>query len=275
GCNIQLGSCYHRAKRRFSFSDGIVFSNRPILPREKVWIKILEVERRWHGALRLGFTSKNPNNIDSLPPFACPNLTDKPDFWAIGIPEEMCIEGEEICFWMNGKGQALFKKKEHYKPKVLFSGMPRRTPLWAMVDIYGQTKALQILNTKTKKQFTPCCFPGITEPIISHSRHHGTTEKKDKALQHPPTEEYMEQSIEMDIVAKMPNLRIFAEEGPHCVICEDRKADTLLLPCRHCSFCKHCVLKIRGQNNICPLCRQSIIITQSIREGHLLSNFGS
>ncbi|XP_069814808.1 E3 ubiquitin-protein ligase NEURL3 [Dendropsophus ebraccatus] len=269
GCNIQLSSCLHQAKRRHSFHDGIIFSNRSLLPREKVWIRILEVERRWHGALRIGFTSMDPINFEStvLPPFACPNLTDSPDFWAMGIPEELCTEGEEICFWVNNKGQVLFRKKGNFKSKVLFSGIPRKMPLWVMIDVYGQTKALQLLDTKTRRLFAPCCRDDKEPPNLV-LRHPGTTVKKNKTLQPPHSKQRMDKPTALDL---RPGT-VYTEEEPYCVVCQDKMADTLLLPCRHCSFCQQCVLKIRGQNNICPLCRQSIFITQSVTEGHLTAN---
>ncbi|XP_044139029.1 E3 ubiquitin-protein ligase NEURL3 isoform X1 [Bufo gargarizans] len=276
GSNIHLGSCLHRAKRGYSFQDGIIFSSRPLLPREKVWIRILEVEERWHGALRIGFTSMNPSNIDStsLPPFACPYLTDSPDFWGMGIPEHLCMEGEEICFWVNHKGQVLFKKRGFLKPKLLFSGLPKKTPLWIMIDVYGQTKALQLLDAKQQLYF-PCCCTGDTEPQNLGSDYSGASVTKIKAFQPPSSEQFLEMSIKLDLRTKVTELKLFTEEEPLCVICQDRMADTLLLPCRHSSFCKECVLKIRGQKNTCPLCRQRIIVTQGLGESHLLANDGS
>ncbi|XP_056425181.1 E3 ubiquitin-protein ligase NEURL3 [Hyla sarda] len=277
GHNIQLSSCLHQAKRGHSFHDGIIFSNRPLLPKEKVWIRILEAERRWHGALRVGFTSVDPNSIEStnLPPFACPNLTNSPDFWAMGIADELCMEGEEICFWVNKKGQALVKKRGRFKPKVLFSGIPRKKALWVMIDVYGQTKAVQLLDSKTKRLFTPCCSPDNKEPPNLASDHSGTTVKKNQYLPSPQFKQHMAKPTKLDPRLETVNLLPFREDDTYCVICQDRTADTLLLPCRHCSFCQQCVLKIRGQNNICPLCRQSIFITKSVTDGHLPTSYGS
>ncbi|KAM4039031.1 E3 ubiquitin-protein ligase NEURL3 [Anomaloglossus baeobatrachus] len=276
GYNINLNSCLHIAERNHSFHDGIVFSNRPVRPREEVWIRILEVEQRWFGALRLGFTSVNPNNLDStsLPPFACPNLTNMPDFWAIGIPEELCKQGEEICFWINKKGQALYKKRGRFKPKVLFSGIPRKRALWVMLDVYGQTKALQMMDGKPKHRLFPCCCPDNIESSNLSLGHPETIETKGKDLPLLHSKQCMEKSSKLDLGTEVMNLQVFREEEPNCVICVDRMADTLLLPCKHCSFCKQCVLKIRAQSNICPLCRQSIRISQDVRQRHLFTNDG-
>ncbi|XP_077119024.1 E3 ubiquitin-protein ligase NEURL3 [Ranitomeya variabilis] len=275
GYNIVLNSCRHKAERRHSFHDGIIFSNRPILPREKVWIRILKVEQRWYGALRVGFTSTNPSNLDStsLPPFACPNLTIRPDFWAIGISEELCREGEEICFWINKIGQVLLKKKGSFKPEVLFSGIPRKTAVWVMLDVYGQTKALQLMDGRSKQKFFRCCCPSNIDTPNLGLGHPESIVTKNKDFLPSHSKQYMEKSSKLDLRTEVVNLQLFREEEPNCVICLDRTADTLLLPCRHCSFCKQCVLKIKAQSNICPLCRQSIQISQDIREENLLTNY--
>lgn len=148
GSQISLNCCLHKAKRSQSFHDGLVFSNRPLQPREKVRIKILEEQLGWHGALRVGFTSLDPNiiNADSLPPFACPDLVMNDGFWAIGVPEVLCEKGTELCFWVNQKGQALCEDRRSPRPIVLFSGIPKKTPVWVMLDIYGRTKAIQLIS---------------------------------------------------------------------------------------------------------------------------------
>merc|ERR1712194_288145 len=38
-----------------------------------------------------------------------------------------------------------------------------------------------------------------------------------------------------------------------CQICYDRPKSVLLLPCRHCSVCEHCLRSLRDER--CPMCR--------------------
>lgn len=57
-----------------------------------------------------------------------------------------------------------------------------------------------------------------------------------------------------------------AQQGPKlCVICEDRPADIIALPCRHKKFCSPCILEYQKQSNskntktkmtVCPICKQ-------------------
>lgn len=42
---------------------------------ERVCIRLTELSIRWSGVLRLGFTSHNPLNIQTLPKYASPHLT--------------------------------------------------------------------------------------------------------------------------------------------------------------------------------------------------------
>ncbi|XP_068128477.1 E3 ubiquitin-protein ligase NEURL3 [Hyperolius riggenbachi] len=256
GSNISLNSCHHQARRGSSFHDGLVFSNRPLLPREKVRIRILEEEMQWFGALRVGFTSVNPNTIshDPLPPFACPDLTDNPGFWAIGIPEELCKTGDELCFWINRKGQALCKVEGRSRPTVLFSGIPKKTPMWVMLDIYGRTKAIQVVNHKSRLRESPCACHQNNKEHQEISTSHVSLSSLDKMSAYTTTQSPHES---VDLRPEAVHLPYYQEDDPFCVICQDRLSDTLLLPCRHCCFCEPCAVMVKRQGSRCPLCRQT------------------
>ncbi|XP_053319770.1 E3 ubiquitin-protein ligase NEURL3 [Spea bombifrons] len=176
GHHISLDGCMHRAERWKSFHHGLLFSNRPLRCQEKLWVRVLQDAPQWNGALRLGFTSVDPDTIDPsrLPPFACPDLTRLNGFWAVAIPEDLCFPSNLISFWVNKKGQALCQGMEDRLPTVLFSGLPRKKLLWAMLDVYGQTKAIQLLNSKRGKLPEPCnCQPNKASQIQMAVSNHG------------------------------------------------------------------------------------------------------
>ena len=54
---------------------------------ERVGIRLTELSIRWSGVLRVGFTSHNPDTIQNLPKYACPDLTGKPGYWAKALAE--------------------------------------------------------------------------------------------------------------------------------------------------------------------------------------------
>jgi len=101
----------------------------------------------WSGALRLGFTSKDPSRIhpDSLPKYACPDLVSQSGFWAKALPEEFANEGNIIAFWVDKKGRVFYRINES-AAMLFFSGVRTADPLWALVDVYGLTRGVQLLG---------------------------------------------------------------------------------------------------------------------------------
>lgn len=101
----------------------------------------------WSGALRLGFTSKDPSRIhpDSLPKYACPDLVSQSGFWAKALPEEFANEGNIIAFWVDKKGRVLYRINDS-AAMLFFSGVRTADPLWALVDVYGLTRGVQLLG---------------------------------------------------------------------------------------------------------------------------------
>lgn len=101
----------------------------------------------WSGALRLGFTSKDPCRInpDNLPKYACPDLVSQSGFWAKALPEEFANEGNVIAFWVDKKGRVFYRINES-SPMLFFSGVRTAEPLWALIDVYGLTRGVQLLG---------------------------------------------------------------------------------------------------------------------------------
>ena len=148
--NIGLSPDRRRAKRLESFCKGICFSDRPIAVNERIYLKFAEVSLSWSGVIRFGFTSNNPETINNLelPRYACPDLTNKPGYWAKALPERYSehtnilffyfTRGGDVWFGINGEEKGLF-----------FTGVNSNAPLWALVDIYGNTTCLEFVG-KTK-----------------------------------------------------------------------------------------------------------------------------
>uniref|UniRef100_A0A3B4FCZ5 Neuralized E3 ubiquitin protein ligase 1Ab n=1 Tax=Pundamilia nyererei TaxID=303518 RepID=A0A3B4FCZ5_9CICH len=100
GSQIVMDMSQRTVKRQASFCNAITFSNRPIAVYEQVRLKVNDC--CWSGALRLGFTSKDPSRInpDTLPKYACPDLVSQSGFWAKALPEELSNEGNVISQWL-------------------------------------------------------------------------------------------------------------------------------------------------------------------------------
>ncbi|XP_041958623.1 E3 ubiquitin-protein ligase NEURL1 [Alosa sapidissima] len=112
-------------------------------------LQITKKQSCWSGALRLGFTSKDPSRInpDTLPKYACPDLVSQSGFWAKALPEEFGNEGSIIAFWVDKKGRVFYRINES-SPMLFFSGVRTAEPLWALIDVYGLTRGVQLLESE-------------------------------------------------------------------------------------------------------------------------------
>ncbi|KAL0964465.1 hypothetical protein UPYG_G00324200 [Umbra pygmaea] len=148
GSQIIMDITQRTVKRQASFCNAITFSNRPIAPYEQVRLKVTKKQCCWSGALRLGFTSNDPSHInpDSLPKYACPDLVSQSGFWAKALPEVLSNEGNMISFWMDKKGRVFYRINES-RPMLFFSGVHSSQRLWALIDVYGLTQGVQLLDS--------------------------------------------------------------------------------------------------------------------------------
>lgn len=145
--NIQLSHDRCQARRLQTFCNGICFSNRNIQVHERVYLRFVEVSTSWSGVVRFGFTSHDPATVgkDSLPRYACPDLTNKPGYWAKALPERFALRGNVLLFYVNHSGDVVFGVNGEEKG-VFFGGVATNVPLWALVDIYGNTTAVEFID---------------------------------------------------------------------------------------------------------------------------------
>ncbi|XP_069849727.1 E3 ubiquitin-protein ligase NEURL3 isoform X1 [Dipodomys merriami] len=150
GAQVQLGPLGCTAHRGATFHDGIVFSQRPVWPGERVALRVLRQEGGWCGGLRVGFTRLDPASLSapSLPPFVCPDLEEQSPTWASLLPEGCVRAGNVVCFWVNRRGW-LYAKVNAGRPLLLRKDVLMGAPLWAVMDVYGTTKAIELLDPAT------------------------------------------------------------------------------------------------------------------------------
>lgn len=149
GDNIVLSADKSRAVRAESFCKGIVFSNRPVMVGERVCIRLTDLSDRWNGLLRVGFSAHDPVSLCTpLPKYACPDLTSKDGFWAKALSER-CVTTVDTrihyCVSANGDVHFGFNGQDL---GVFFSGVDTRTPLWAMIDLYGNCTSIEFQDLR-------------------------------------------------------------------------------------------------------------------------------
>uniref|UniRef100_A0A3Q3VMK1 Uncharacterized protein n=1 Tax=Mola mola TaxID=94237 RepID=A0A3Q3VMK1_MOLML len=216
-----------------TFKNGLVFSSRPLWIKERVHLKIETGSSLWHGALRVGFTNVPPAARSlPLPPLAIPNLTDRPGHWAAPLVESKCPAGLEMEFWVSSQGIIYITNNNSRQQKLLI-GVDVRQPLWAMIDIYGQTSSVLLLGSKKRGRLC--------------------TRRSCPALGlNPPDTAYRFGLICFS--SKCFDSRMM------CVLCMERDA-RITLPCGHRCLCKSCSARVVQVFDSCPLCRQSLSST--------------
>ncbi|XP_046442442.1 protein neuralized-like isoform X1 [Daphnia pulex] len=148
GEHVRLSADRSTARRVDSFCKGIAFSQRTVRPNEKVYLRVAECSTSWNGVLRIGFTSCNPASFSGvLPKYACPDLTSRPGFWGKALPERYVESGVLFSFHFTASGDVMLNVNGQDKG-VFLTGVDARTPLWIMVDIYGNTTAVQFVDPR-------------------------------------------------------------------------------------------------------------------------------
>lgn len=147
GTNIILLRDGRVARRRESFCKGLAFSNRPIVIGEIVCIRLCEVGTNWSGVMRFGVTNVDPASFRDieLPKFACPDLTSKGGYWAKSLAERFSVQGLILHFFINDSGEMHYGVNGVHKGLFL-SGINVNSPLWTIVDIYGNSVAVEFVD---------------------------------------------------------------------------------------------------------------------------------
>ncbi|XP_026486431.2 protein neuralized isoform X1 [Vanessa tameamea] len=172
GENVRVSRDGATARRVESFCKGVVFSARPVRVNEKVCLRFLEMSNSWSGVLRFGFTTHDPTTLaHALPKYACPDLTNKPGNWAKALGERFCEKDNILYYYVNSAGDVHFGINGEDKG-MFFSGVDTRSPLWALVDVYGNCTAVQLADPRAPSQVRRCTQSPISEEdrIISGMR---------------------------------------------------------------------------------------------------------
>ncbi|XP_047448157.1 E3 ubiquitin-protein ligase NEURL3 [Mugil cephalus] len=243
GDKIHLSHGRRLAERtQHTFRNGLVFSSRPVKIQEKVRVRVQRHCIHWNGALRVGFTNVPPQTRSlPLPSLAIPDITNTPGHWAAPVPDSFCRAGSELEFWVTSAGKVYITINNRIKHKLLKKVDVTR-PLWAMIDVYGQTCSIFLLGSEKKHWFYTQSSCPAALPLPAPDRHPSST----------PGVSSLNGNND-DLISRL-NLE---NSDDHCCVCMVKKAN-ITLPCGHRCLCNTCTFRVTQQFGTCPLCRHEI-----------------
>lgn len=98
--------------------------------------------------IRFGFTYNDPTSLRyGLPKYACPDLTNKPGYWAKALPERFCSQGTILYYFVTSSGDVHFGINGEEKG-IFFSSVETRGPLWCLIDVYGNSTAIEFVDIR-------------------------------------------------------------------------------------------------------------------------------
>ncbi|NP_001134285.1 E3 ubiquitin-protein ligase LINCR [Salmo salar] len=255
GALVSLSQGARRADRTGdTFRHGLVFSSRPVQPQERVRLRVERCGLNWCGAMRIGFTTVPPIARD-LPSMAIPDLTNIPGHWAAPVPETCCHAGSELEFWVSNGGTLYFRNANGRQHKLL-EGVDLSWPLWAMIDVYGQTCSVLLLGSEKK------CFLSNQKSCPAPQRHSSCSAHQRHALLN--VDEYVnvkricDDSHDRYLLPCPANKQTSdCESVEDCAVCMSHKA-CISLRCGHQCLCHQCFTRVIQEFGTCPLCRQNI-----------------
>ncbi|XP_043208082.1 neuralized-like protein 2 isoform X2 [Amphibalanus amphitrite] len=203
GSNIILCDDNTAAYRKASFANAITFSQRALVPGEIFCIEIEKTEPGWSGHLRLGLTQLNPDTGFPLPSYGLPDLVSLRGSWLVAVNKPPDVpaghpaylrtafktvpraalrapagsgvlptdvgsrlgvmyvpraggEVADMHLIVNGDDQGAVEKE-----------IPLRgAPLHAVVDVYGSTKLIRIVQLYGVQSLMSSCREVILQHLV-------------------------------------------------------------------------------------------------------------
>lgn len=72
------------------------------------------------------------------------DLTNKPGYWAKALAERFAEENTVLFYYVTNVGDVHYGINGEEKG-IFFTGVETRNPLWAMIDVYGNSTAIELL----------------------------------------------------------------------------------------------------------------------------------
>ena len=77
----------------------------------------------------------------------CPDLTNKKGFWAKALLEKFADKDSVMYYYVSNSGDVVFGVNGEDNG-VFFSGVDTRRQLWGMVDVYGNSNVIELVDPR-------------------------------------------------------------------------------------------------------------------------------
>jgi len=78
--------------------------------------------------------------------YAFPDITNEQGYWAKAVPEAHAQRGIVLFFFINVGSTEVRYGINDVEVGVFFSGVQTTSPLWALLDLYGSTIAVEFVG---------------------------------------------------------------------------------------------------------------------------------
>ncbi|XP_066302001.1 protein neuralized-like [Branchiostoma lanceolatum] len=153
GANIELSDDKRTARRPGGISNAIVFTSKPFRTNKRVAVEFTDCEPDTNCAAMFGVTTENPLfwKPAELPLFGTRDLANKDGYWLEPMGEDVATEGSVLTFHVDSGGSLVYSLysadgEETMKEVEVFNDIPTDKPLWAVLDLFGSTKAVKFIN---------------------------------------------------------------------------------------------------------------------------------
>ncbi|EGW06148.1 E3 ubiquitin-protein ligase NEURL1B [Cricetulus griseus] len=93
-------------------------------------------------------------SAQDIPKYACPDLVTRPGYWAKALPENLALRDTVLAYWADRHGRVFYSVNDG-EPVLFHCGVAVGGPLWALIDVYGITDEVQLLESTFSDTLTP------------------------------------------------------------------------------------------------------------------------
>ncbi|CAJ0575665.1 unnamed protein product, partial [Mesorhabditis spiculigera] len=147
GRHVNLNSIQTMAtKNPHEYTQGYVFTERPVRLNEKVVVEITHVQPLFTGSLAFGVTCCNPQSLQGKDlPDDSYALIEMPDYF-VGIKDVALnpVAGTTLQFWITANGEVKMQKDQKSARTIMHVDASLQLYMW--FDVYGETQGLRLLG---------------------------------------------------------------------------------------------------------------------------------